>query len=116
MSVSEFVKRAKKNVAKRKEIPEIKIENTFVTYAEKKGCKCYKLVFLVGKGFPDRTILCPGGKIFFIEFKRKGKKPNKHQNDVRKILIGLGFEYYVCDKLGQAEKYLDLFLLTEVSK
>lgn len=107
MSMSEFVKRAKKNISKRGEVTEANIENPFVEYAKSKGCKAYKLVFLVGRGFPDRTVLCPGGKIFFIEFKRKGKKPSEHQNKVRQILEELGFEYYVCDKLGQAEKILD---------
>lgn len=107
MSISEFTKRAEKTIKKKKETTEISIEDAFVRYAKSKGCKALKLVFLVGRGFPDRTILCPGGKIFFIEFKRKGKKPTAHQLKVKKMLTDLGFHYSVCDTIGQAEKILD---------
>lgn len=107
MSLSEFVKRASKNLEKRKEVTEVDIENTFVTYASNRNCKALKLVFLVGRGFPDRTILCPGGKVFFIEFKRKGGKMSPQQEQVRKLLTDLGFKYYICNKKAQAEKILE---------
>lgn len=110
MSISDFIKNAKKNIAKKQEIPEIKIENKFVSYAKQKGCKALKLVFLVGRGFPDRTVLCPGGQIFFIEFKKKGKKLSPMQEEVKIRLVGFGFSYFVCDRIGQAEKILERFL------
>lgn len=111
MSASEFLSRATKRVAKSLEIREKEdIENPFVKYAKRKGCHAFKLIFLNKKGFPDRSILCPGGRIFFIEFKRPGKPQSKAQKDVQKLLEGLGFEYYVCDHPGQAENILDNFL------
>lgn len=110
MSNNEFIKRAKRNIARRKIITEVDIEDSFVKYAESKGCKAFKLVFLSGRGFPDRTILCPGGRIFFIEFKRKGGKVSEHQKKVRKLLIDLGFYCHICDAKGQAEKILDGWL------
>ena len=110
MGVNDFIKRATKTEDKNLEIPEANIENAFVKYAKKKGCNPVKLVFLAGRGWPDRTVLCPGGRIFFIEFKRKGKTLEPKQILVRKMLEGLGFEYHMCDEIGQAEQILDLFL------
>lgn len=111
MSVKDFLSRADKTVAKKSEIDEKKdIENPFVTYAKNRKCKALKLIFLNKKGFPDRTVLCPKGRIFFIEFKRKDKNLTKPQGIVRKLLESFGFEYYVCDVPGQAESILDDFL------
>ena len=94
---------------KRKSEPREKedIEDPFVKHAKKKGCLAIKLVFLSGRGWPDRTVLLPGGRIFFIEFKRKGKKPSPKQEQWKNILEKLGFTYYVCDEPGQAEDLLD---------
>lgn len=51
-----------------------------------------------------------GARVFFIEFKRPGKPTTGPQNIVRKMLESFGFEYYVCDQPGQAEKILENFL------
>lgn len=110
MSANDFLIRASKTVAKRTEVEEIDIENHYVKHAKNKGCKALKLIFLNKKGFPDRTTLCPGSRVFFIEFKKKGKKPSPSQRTVRAILRSFGFKYYVCDTIGQAEKHLDEFL------
>lgn len=109
-NTSEFLSRATKRITKKAEIQEVNIEKSFVKYAKKQGCHAFKLVYLNRKGFPDRTILCPQGRIFFIEFKKKGKKQSPLQVKVMDILVGLGLEYYVCDEKGQAEDILDGFL------
>ena len=111
MTNSEFVKRAKKTVAKRSKTKEVKdIEKPFVSFSKKHKCKAYKLVFFVGRGFPDRTVLCPGGRILFIEFKTPTGRLSAHQVDVKNKLEGLGFTYLVCDQPGQAERELLRFL------
>ncbi len=111
MSIPDFLSRANKTLAKKAEIDEKEdIENPFVRYAKDRKCKALKLIYLNKKGFPDRTILCPNGRIFFIEFKRKGKKPTPPQIIARKLLESFGFEYYVCDEPNQAESILDDFL------
>lgn len=110
MSVNDFINAATKRKAKRAEVKEIDIEKAFCKYADKLGCKALKLIFLNKKGFPDRTIICNGGRIFFIEFKREGKKPSPAQVIVRRMLESFGFEYYICDTKGQAESHLDNFL------
>lgn len=111
MSTEEFLSRASKTKAKSKELREFEdIEKPFCTFAERKGCKALKLIFLRKKGFPDRTVVCPGARVFFIEFKRPGKPTTGPQNIVRKMLESFGFEYYVCDQPDQAEKILENFL------
>jgi len=110
MDTNAFISKAEKTVKKKSETAEIDIEDTYVKYAKNKGCKAIKLIFLNRKGFPDRTTLCSGGRIFFIEFKKKNKRPSLAQAIVRRMLRSFGFEYYVCDQVGQAEKHLDRFL------
>ena len=110
MSIENFIKSAEKKVKKDKEITETSIENEFVEYAKRNGCKALKLVYLHGRGFPDRTVICPEGRVFFIEFKRKNKKQSANQKSVQKMLESFGFEYYVCDVMGQAEQMLDRFI------
>ena len=110
MSIDKFLLSATKRKKKESVVAEIDIELEFGKYAKRQGCNSIKLVFLNKKGFPDRTILCPGGRVFFIEFKRKNKEQSLIQIKVQKMLERLGFEYYVCDKIGQAENILDNFL------
>ena len=110
MSIDSFIKNATKRTVKKETIPEIDIEGKFCKYVKTKGCTALKLIYLNKKGFPDRTILCPGSRIFFIEFKRKDKEQSASQKITQKLLERFGFEYYVCDEIGQAETILDDFL------
>lgn len=110
MDIDKFLNNATKRKTKESEITETDIEQTFCDYATKSKCKALKLIYLNKKGFPDRTVICPGARVFFIEFKRKGKKQSPAQKIVQKMLESFGFEYYVCDQIGQAESYLDKFL------
>ena len=110
MSINDFLNKADKRKSKQAETTEADVENPFCKYAKTKGCNALKLVFLNKKGFPDRTVVCPKGRILFIEFKRKGKLQSPAQILVQKMLERLGFEYYVCDVIGQAENILDNFL------
>lgn len=110
MSINSFLNNASKTISKKLEVAEVDIEDNFVKHAKNKKCKALKLRYLNKKGFPDRTVCCPGGRIFFIEFKRKNKKQTAPQKIAQKLLEGLGFEYHVCDKIGQAEAILDDFL------
>ena len=110
MDISNFIKSAEKRKKKDSQVKEISIEDHFCDYAKSKGCQAYKLIFLNRKGFPDRTVLCPDGICFFIEFKRKNKPRTPIQTKVRKILMDLGFQYFTCDEIGQAEKHLDNIL------
>ena len=109
-----FLEDADKHLRKKSEISEAEIESRFAVYATSKGCRAMKLVLLNGRGFPDRTVFCPGGQVFFVEFKKKHKKLSKTQKVMWRKLAYLGFTYYVCDEIGQAEKYLDEVLNVDV--
>lgn len=106
--IEEFLKRATKTKKKKLAIDEKDdIETPFVRYAKSKGCIAYKLIILNRRGFPDRTVLIPGGFVFFIEFKRKNKPLQPTQIKIQELLVKLGFKYYICDEPGEAEKILD---------
>ena len=49
---------------------EAALERRCVNLAKQAGCILLKVQGT--KGYPDRICLCPGGKVFFIEFKREG--------------------------------------------
>jgi hypothetical protein len=83
------------------------IESAFCDYAKKKGCFSLKLVILHEIGWPDRTILCPGGKVFFAEFKKPGGRRRARQKYWEEKLTGLGFVFIWPDEIGQAETTLD---------
>ena len=107
---NEFIGLAEKAINKSKEITEKDIEAKFCKFASSKGCKAVKLVMLSLRGFPDRTIFCPKGRILFIEFKRKNKTQTALQIKVQRWIEKFGFEYYICDEMGQAEIILEDFL------
>jgi hypothetical protein len=51
-------------------------------------------------GLPDRIVLMPGGKLYWVELKSTGKKPTPRQLLVHRLLRGLGFKVYVIDNDG----------------
>lgn len=53
-------------------MPELEgaIENRIVKYVEGLGGFALKLILASERGFPDRTLLLPGGLIIFVEVKR----------------------------------------------
>jgi len=110
MSVNQFLSNSKKILAKSASISEAEIEEHFVEYSKTVNCKAYKLIILNKRGFPDRTVFTPNEIIFFIEFKQKNKKLDATQKPVKTIIEKFGFDYYICDKIGQAEKILDSYL------
>ena len=48
-------------------------------------------------GMPDRIVLMPGGRVWFVELKSEGKKPSPRQDHVMAELEGLGFKVSVVD-------------------
>ena len=113
MDVNKFIASAEKFEKKQLEVTEKDVEDAFVQYAKNNGCRALKLRFLSGRGFPDRTVLCPGGRMFFIEFKRPGKSIvlKNIQAMIRDDeLVPYGFEYYVCNDEEKSKQILDDFL------
>ena len=92
---------------------EVDIENAFVDFAKTRGCLALKLVLLNLRGFPDRTVLCPGGRVIFFEFKKPGGKLSKNQEKWISTLSKLGFECHVSDDTRDACNRLDDFIAAE---
>ena len=86
-------------------------ENKFTTYVKEKTiCMCIKLNVMSVRGFPDRLILCPMGRVYFIEFKRVGEEPKKLQLYIHKLLHSLGFIIYVTDTYEEAVAFHEQFI------
>lgn len=110
MGVDRFIAKASKQRQKDLTQCELDVEKPFVAYARTRGCKALKLRLIGIRGFPDRTVICPEGRVLFIEFKRKGKTQTGPQIRWMNILQSLGFQYFVCDSTEKAKAVLDDFL------
>lgn len=78
------------------------IERRIVRYVEALGGYALKLVILNVIGFPDRTILLPGGRILFVEIKRTKMSKTYHMQKIwKKRLNRLGF---VCEFVQSVEE------------
>ena len=59
------------------------LEKYLKTQIEELGGMCMKFTSSIS-GVPDRICLLPGGKVFFVEVKRKGQLPRVQQ--IKKLL------------------------------
>ena len=86
------------------EVKESAIERSFSAWCEQRGWLCLKLRWLVGRGFPDRTVLLPGGRVVFIEFKTPKGTVSPHQVYWRELLQKLGFTVGVARSSEEAQR------------
>jgi len=86
---------------------EEKIEKRFCDLAKMHGAKCLKLSIISRRGYPDRVLLYPGGRVEFVELKRPGKKPRKLQEKRLRELRDLGFTAEYLDTLELVEAWFD---------
>lgn len=71
------------------------IEQKLRREVEHRGGRCLKWVCPGWSGVPDRLILLPGGRIYFVETKRpKGGKLSALQKKWRQWLTELGFSVW----------------------
>lgn len=83
------------------------LEDRCVARIEALGGMALKLSVPGVRGFPDRTILMPGGRIWFAEFKRlKTGRASSQQHRWRVLLHQLGFGVYFIDTDEQFEDAL----------
>jgi len=83
-------------------VREIDIENKFVRMAKEIGCKTRKLNGMGYKSWPDRLILCPGGAVVFIEFKKPGEGLRPAQGELHSEVHQIGHTWYTCDDADNA--------------
>lgn len=78
------------------------LERRFVAAAKDLGCDAEKLVAAGKRGWPDRTVLMPGGKVLFFELKTPKGKTSRQQDLIHCKLRSLGFDVFVVDNLDEA--------------
>ena len=95
---------------------EKEIEQKLTVLVKRHGGLCLKWVCPGWSGVPDRILLLPGGRIYFVELKRpKGGVVAKRQEWWRNTLRRLGFEAYVVRDQTDLNT-LDLVILEGVRK
>lgn len=58
-------------------------------------------------GYPDRLVLMPGGKAYWVEMKSTGEKPRLIQKIRHDELRKLGFEVHVISNEEQLNKFIN---------
>lgn len=81
---------------------ENELETKFRNLIAKSGGKAYKFVSPGNDGVPDRLVVLPGGRIGFVELKKKGEKPRKQQQHRMRELEDLGCFTAVVDDMESA--------------
>lgn len=82
------------------------VESYLVREVEKKGGQAFKFNS-TKSGMPDRLILMPGGKAYFVEMKAPGEKPRPLQEKRISELRKLGFRVDVIDTVEKIFKFVE---------
>lgn len=70
-------------------------ERKLITKVKKLGGLAVKFWSVTNNGLPDRIVLMPNGKLWFVELKSPGKKTTFIQNMIIEKLEALGFDVWV---------------------
>jgi len=73
---------------------------------KKLGGLALKFSSMTFTGMPDRIVLMPRGRIYFVEMKSEGKRPTPRQAIVHEQLRGLGFDVWVIDNREALAQFL----------
>ena len=82
------------------------IESNLVKQVKAMGGMAIKLISPNFAGLPDRLVLLPHGRMFFVELKATGQKPRPLQIAVHRKLRKLGFTVYVIDSNEKVKELL----------
>ena len=88
------------------------LERRIRLYVEKRGGLCVKLQNMTRMGFPDRTILFPGGTCMFMEVKAPAGVEARHQRLWRHALLNLGFPCLTVSSFTDAKEFIDAHVKT----
>lgn len=78
----------------REEISEKQVEALFARRVRESGGKSYKWSSPSHRGVPDRIVIAPEGRVYFVELKRPSGKLSKLQVIVQSELTALGANVY----------------------
>ena len=83
------------------------IERKLVDAVKAKGGICVKFYSAYQRGVPDRIVLMPQGRVYFVELKSTGKKPTKLQELFIGKLRSLGFIVEVIDTIERLTEFVN---------
>jgi len=86
---------------------EASLERKLLLAVKKAGGLCIKLPAAWYRGIPDRMILLPGGRIFFVELKVLKGRTTPHQEKYIFILTKLGFKSDIIKGPTQLQEFID---------
>ena len=88
-------------------LSEQQIEKRLIKKVKEFGGKALKFISPGLRGVPDRIVLLPGARIYFVELKRPGEKLMPQQEKRRDELISLGFKHYELDSYEAVEVFIN---------
>lgn len=74
---------------------------------KKAGGKAYKFESPGNDGVPDRLVLFPGNRIYFVELKAPGKKPRPLQLKQMRAISGYGCNVRVIDSKAGVDAFVE---------
>lgn len=104
---SPLSQKPKKNAKMEKESEKL-IEAKLREAVKKRGGIAIKLLSQFHRGLPDRIILLPRGRVFFVETKSTGRTPTLLQRKSHQTLRALGFDVYIIDSTKAVEDLMQL--------
>lgn len=84
---------------------EKKLESKLIRVVRAKNGACIKIQGIGNKGMPDRLCLLPGGKVWFVELKKPGKKPDNLQLVMHQVLRNMGFSVFVVSNEQELKQF-----------
>jgi hypothetical protein len=71
------------------------------------GGEVRKLTWLCRRGAPDRLLMLPGGRLWFVELKAPGKTAEDHQAREHARLWAMGQKVLVLDTIEAVDQFVD---------
>ncbi len=90
--------------------PEKRVEAAFARWGREQGLFVLKLAAQGVTGFPDRSVILPGGRIICVEFKSPTGKTSKVQDQRISALRLLGVPVLVTSVLAEAKDFVRGFI------
>jgi hypothetical protein len=88
-------------------VKETSLEKKLRLRVKKAGGVCIKLPAFLYRGIPDRLVLLPLARIYFVEMKADNGKTSTHQTRWMKLLSKLGFESVIIKGATNLENFLN---------
>ena len=82
------------------------VESHLETQMRRIGGRAFKFPPAV-KGAPDRIVVFPHGRIFFVELKRKGEKPSPSQKLWHERMDAMGHVVHILDSREQVNAFIE---------